>query len=449
MSDVPPNDVIAEETFLGAVLDNPARFYEHNPSTEHFYDPQCQALWIAIRDSMADVGATPGSAELVSKVRAELHRTGAIKTLRVSFDVFVTSILERVLSGADLGIHWSRIDTLRRQREARRAAVEMFRAVSAPHANVQQVLDEHAGRIASIAAGDSVRAVTLPELLDRSMERAEAIRSGRATPRLACGVNVVDELFGGGLGPGHYSIIAAKPKMGKSRLTLRMALEMVRSRRWAVDYYSLELGQDDVEDLVNTALTATPRGELLKKSVFDDERFHERWKTLRGVKGDLRAYFHEPGAELTIDVIRRNTVARTQQSELPVAVFVDYLQLVPDPKTPKEYERVTNSTKALATLAHTYSCVVIATAQFNREGAKEGRKTGMPKPDQLRSSGQIEQDVDELVILHRHAVEISGSSTHEKREGEIWMALNRHGETPMLKVDCDMATLRFDFRGRP
>ena len=63
------------------------------------------------------------------------------------------------------------------------------------------------------------------------------------------------------------------------------------------------------------------------------------------------------------------------------------------------------------------NCPVLALSQFSR--AVEQRQDGRPKLSDLRSSGQIEQDADVVMMLHRV----------DEQCVELIIEKNRHGQT--------------------
>jgi len=74
-------------------------------------------------------------------------------------------------------------------------------------------------------------------------------------------------------------------------------------------------------------------------------------------------------------------------------IFVDYLGLIRS-EGKSLYERVSNTSLALHTLALSSNITVIAVCQLNRAGQ------GEPDMTNLRESGQIEQDADVIILLH-------------------------------------------------
>jgi replicative DNA helicase len=81
-------------------------------------------------------------------------------------------------------------------------------------------------------------------------------------------------------------------------------------------------------------------------------------------------------------------------------VVVDYLQLFKTTarKDRNREQEVAEVSRALKAMAGTLKCPVLALAQLSRESEKQGRR---PRPSDLRDSGQVEQDADGILFLHR------------------------------------------------
>ena len=82
-------------------------------------------------------------------------------------------------------------------------------------------------------------------------------------------------------------------------------------------------------------------------------------------------------------------------------VVVDYLQLLPDcvpAKGENRAQSVGRASRALKAFALDQRCVVLVLSQLNRESARDGRE---PALHDLRESGDIEQDADKVILLHR------------------------------------------------
>jgi replicative DNA helicase len=114
-------------------------------------------------------------------------------------------------------------------------------------------------------------------------------------------------------------------------------------------------------------------------------------------------------------------------------VIVDYLQLVTptDRRAPRE-QQVASISRGLKLMAKDLQVPVVALSQVNR--GPTGRDNKRPTMSDLRESGAIEADADEIWLLHRD----------EDRPGELEVnvAKNRHGTTGLVELGWHPYTAR-------
>ena len=75
--------------------------------------------------------------------------------------------------------------------------------------------------------------------------------------------------------------------------------------------------------------------------------------------------------------------------------MIDYLQLIPCAGGKSRYEEVTKISMELHNLAQQSGRLVVALCQLNRSSADIA-----PRLQDLRESGQLEQDADTVLLLH-------------------------------------------------
>lgn len=334
---------------------------------------------------------------------------------------------------AEVGFEYLRAEHVRAQ--ALTAITVAGRQIKACPAD--KIDEELSSAVAAlIESADESEAATAEELFASFAERESRARSGeeKYALKLPTGLDVVDSLMGG-FSPGHYTVIAAKRKMGKSRLAARLAYEMAQNG-WSVDFYSLEMTASDLGELLTSMISERSQWQ---REQLDQEDYDRAIATARGkVPKDLRFF---TGIN-SISAITRNAGASATRADMqgrPLAIFVDYLQLV-TAGFRTDYENVSGASLALARLARKLNIAVVVTAQFNRESGD-----GEPKIHQLRGSGQIEQDANEAFIFHRPGEEKPEMGA--KNLGVLRLALNRHGDTGSRAIESDLATCRFEFEG--
>jgi hypothetical protein len=114
------------------------------------------------------------------------------------------------------------------------------------------------------------------------------------------------------------------------------------------------------------------------------------------------------------------------------AIIVDYLQLMTMEETKKgnKADDIGVITRGLKLLAKELECPIILLSQLNR--GVEGRDNKRPMLQDLRSSGDIEQDADMVWFIYRD--EVYNADTPQKAEAEIIIAKNRGGEIGIARL---------------
>lgn len=224
----------------------------------------------------------------------------------------------------------------------------------------------------------------------------------------------------GGLRPGNLGVVGARPSVGKSAFCFGIALH-VAEHVGPVLLVSAEMGR---VELGTRALAgggvASDRLLSGRLDAIDFDRLEARRDQLAGLPLLID---DAPGT--TLGTVRAR--ARRQASRGGLAlVVVDYLQLVGVDTGRKERREleVAEVSRGLKALARELAVPVIAAAQLNR--GVETRADKRPVLADLRDSGQLEQDADLVLLLHRPAVYDLDADT---MGAELLVAKHRNGPT--------------------
>jgi replicative DNA helicase len=127
-------------------------------------------------------------------------------------------------------------------------------------------------------------------------------------------------------------------------------------------------------------------------------------------------------------------------------IFVDYLQLVKDNDRLDRHLQIGNISRGLKALARELNIPVITAAQLNRGVEQRSAREKRPMLSDLRESGSIEQDADQVLLIYRKEGEEQTNSNEEVSEVELIVAKNRNGPTGDVPMLFRKRVTRFEMR---
>ena len=298
------------------------------------------------------------------------------------------------------------------------------------HIAAEAVLD---GKKTGIDAEKS--SFTFEEAIKRSVNRliqkAEA-KANKQYTGVKFNLTHLDNLVGL-IQKGHFCVIGGRPGSGKSTLAQMVAIQTAVQFREAVLVVSAEM---DVETFTNrcvSALTHIPYDNIHNAELYDGmlQRFAEAQSRFE----KLPIHIEDKQKPTIAEIHSYARKAKRKYKQLG-CIIIDYLQLVRDPSKKDRYQEVSSISRDLKALAKEFNCPVIALAQLNRESEKGKR----PKASDLKESGQIEQDADQIILAHPIL-----NSEDELPSGitEIIVAKNRHGKRGVVRVMDRLDICRF------
>ncbi len=253
--------------------------------------------------------------------------------------------------------------------------------------------------------------------------RQEKLITGKAT-----GFLELDTLTTG-LHPSELIIVAARPGMGKSSFMLSMALHMALVEKVPVAIYSLEMSKEQLVMRALSMLSGVPL-QNIRRGFLNEEDME---KLIASALDLTRCEIYiDDTPNLSTTDIRVKTRKLKKEKNVEV-VFVDYLQLLrPPTRRSSRQEEVAEISRNLKALAKELSIPVVSLAQLSRQ--VEHRSDKRPQLADLRESGQIEQDADLILFIHRPEYYKKNPSPEEQGIAEIIVAKQRQGPTGIAKV---------------
>lgn len=273
-----------------------------------------------------------------------------------------------------------------------------------------------------------------------------ALTSEGPAEYLATGIRDLDELLSGGLFPRETSVFAARTSVGKSALCTQIALNIVQHyASIAALYVTLEMPAESFARRLIAARAGVDGRRIRRKTLNEFEMSALARAAMDIANRDL--YFAQSQSQTILSI---HAMATTKARALALEgkrlglIVVDHIGLVksssPVASRGKRNEEVGENSRGLRFLAEQHGCHVIALAQVNREFEK--RKGAMPLLSEIKDSGAIEEDADNVCILHRKKDDKGMFIVGEP----AWLAVakSRNDALGILQLGFDRAHTRFN-----
>lgn len=312
-------------------------------------------------------------------------------------------------------------------RQIAQAATDITGIVSDEMGTAQSILDAAEQKIYAIRNGRSNQDLehigTI--LLSVYEQLAERAHSDSAIPGLSTGLRDLDAKING-LNKSDLMLIAARPGMGKSSIALNIALSVAKKYKKAVVIFNLEMSKEQLASRLLSNESFVDNQLLLTGKLSEEE-----WGKLGLAASALSQTDIRIDDNPSITVTEMN--AKCRRVDNLGIIIIDYLQLMTSATGKVNENRVTaigEISRSLKIMAKELNVPVICLSQLSR--ANESRADKRPMLSDLRESGSIEQDADEVIFIYRD--DYYNPDTEEKNVAELIVAKNRHGETGTVKV---------------
>lgn len=429
---LPPQNLECESGVLGSMLLDPTCIDDLilvlNPAD--FFRDSHQILCRAVYDLRSE-GIPVDSISVEERLRKLdlLDRIGGLEA--------ILQILASVPHAANAGYYAQVVIEKAIARDLIEASNETLRDGYANAHAAEELLGLAESRIFAIGDRRSARsrvvtvADAIPEAIQRIRDRKSGVISGMRT-----GFADLDNEIGG-IEDGQYAILAARPSQGKTALAMNLAVNVASENRGGVLFVSLEMGRPE---LLERMLCAQARlmGDRVRRGILSANEEHQLDRARAHLSAIAPILIDDTPLLTTRQIAAAARRARSRH-EIRL-VLVDYLQIV-EPENPKDgrQEQVAKISRGLRALAREIMVPVVALCQLNR--MVENREGHRPRMADLRESGQIEQDADIVMLLHRPEYY---DPNDQPGVAEIILAKNRNGATGTAKLSFFKASTRFE-----
>lgn len=245
---------------------------------------------------------------------------------------------------------------------------------------------------------------------------------------------------------GDFIIVAGRPSMGKTQVALEL-LRGVTLRSQPALMFSLDMRKEIVGARLQSAQTAiadvsqgVPLSLLINHakehvpagmSGFQIEQIEFATEALCG----MPLYVND-STDLTVRQIEALTKQAMRKHGV-TTIIVDHIGKIDHGKAENRNIQVGNTSKALRSLGRRLGVLVIALAQLSRANEKRGKEGYRPMLSDLRESGDIEQEADTVLLLHRpqYYERMNAGQTDDGEGGmEVNVAKSRNGRVGVVRM---------------
>jgi len=345
---------------------------------------------------------------------------------KIGGDFYLISLTQKVSSSAHIEFHARIILQKFIQRSLIKISNEIISDSYDESMDVFDLLDDAESKLYDITQGNIKKSSeSAQNLVIQAKSKIEAISNKKGLSGIASGFKNIDKLTAGWQ-ESDLVIIAGRPGMGKTALSLSMASNIAITNKVPLAFFSLEMSSIQLITRMISSETGLDSNKLRTGKLEKHE-----WEQLNIRVKDLEnaPLFIDDTPSLSIFDLRAKARRMVSQKGVKIIV-VDYLQLMTtggNIKTGNREQEISTISRNLKALAKELSIPVIALSQLSR--MVEGRTSKRPLLSDLRESGAIEQDADIVSFIYRpeyYKIDTWDDNEKSSTEGEAEFIVSKH-----------------------
>lgn len=236
-------------------------------------------------------------------------------------------------------------------------------------------------------------------------------------------------------------ILAGRPSMGKTALSLTIALNVLKHARLPILLFSLEMSKEQILYRLLSMETQIS-AQKLRTGYLNESDWIKLTKIIKLLA--KLPFFIDDSSNLSSQDIQLKLKTILLQQEPPGLIIIDYLQLMHDSEknTINRTEELSKITRNLKNIAREYNIPIIALSQLSRN--VENRPKQRPVLSDLRESGSIEQDADLVLMLtQKELLNTKVPESTAVKEIDLIIAKHRNGPVGIVSLEFDKKYTKF------
>ncbi|TGG85842.1 MAG: replicative DNA helicase [Aphanocapsa feldmannii 277cV] len=431
-SQVPPQNLEAEEAILGGILLDPdaitrvadvlvADAFYLSANREIYRtavmlhgqgkptDLTSMVAWLADTGKLDKVGGASRLAQLVE---------GTLGTAAI--DQYARLVMDKYL-----------------RRQLIRAGNEVIQLSFEQSKAMEEVLDEAEQKIFAISQEKpSTGLVPTAEILTSTFNEIESRSIGDGVAGIPVNYYDLDGMTNG-FQRSDLIIVAGRPAMGKTSIVLNIAKNVAQLHDLPVCIFSLEMTKEQLTYRLLSMEVGIESGRLRTGRLQQEE-----WPLLgQGINalGQLPIFIDDKPNSGVLEMRSLCRRLMAEQGRALGLVVIDYLQLMESSSSENRVQELSRITRGLKGMARELEVPVVALSQLSR--GVEARTNKRPMLSDLRESGSIEQDADLVLMIYRD--EYYNPETPDRGVTEVAVTKHRNGPVGTVKLLFEPQFTRF------
>lgn len=382
-------NIDAEKNVLGAIIIKPDVIYEVSTliSSEDF----SRQVHKIIFSTMLTMAREKKSIDLVS-LPEQLRKDGNLERCSLTY---VLSLSDVTPTAAGVMNHAEIIAKYAQRRKIAEIAENLHHEALDVQSDLNVVEAQNRLAKTMLPVGDEL--VTMHEAMFKMNEWMNE-RAKNEFNGILSGIAPLDVLSKG-FDRNSLVVVAGRPSMGKTAFVVNIAADAASRQKKKVLFFSMEMLREDILARIIAIDSGINSERIRNPYTLNDEE----WGRVFQAQNRIDNW------QLIIDDKKRRTpdqilsLARQMQGRDGLdLIVIDYLQLMTDGlkhSGDNRVQEISNITTALKNIAGDLKIPVIVLSQLSR--AVENRQDKRPVLSDLRDSGSIEQDADQVIFLYR------------------------------------------------
>jgi replicative DNA helicase len=433
---IPPQNTEAEASLLGSILiDSDAIVKVADILREDdFYDEKHREIYRAIKALYAN--HSPIDVLTLSEKLKNSELLGS-----VGGDQYLTELTNFVPSAAHALEYAQIVSSKAIRRRIIKASQEITDLGFNEADSVQNLIESAESKLFEVSSSHVKQdVVSLENILSESFERLDELHKDKGSIRgVPTGFKDLDNILAG-FQRSDLFILAARPSMGKTALSLNLAHNVAVKSSQPVLLFSLEMSKEQLVDRLLAAEAGVDAWNLRTGNLTDSD--FEKIGHAMGTLSEAQIYIDD-SPSITVSDLR--TKARREAHKRPLGlVIVDYLQLMSGGARfsndgGNRVQEISEISRGLKGIARELNVPLIAISQLSR--SVESRHPQIPQLADLRESGSIEQDADVVAFMYRE--DYYNPDTERKNITDIFIKKHRNGPIGAIELYFDREKQRF------